>query len=193
MTNGRQQPLGGILVDVVRVPVTGVTMVAAILVTLAGFTDHDVEPLTVVEPLFCREPWRLLTSALLHADPIHLLFNLYWIWELGRIVEDRFGVRRALYLFLVLAASSSAAEYAVFQGGIGLSGVAYGLFGFLWMRARTDDSLRNTVGKRTALLFGGWFVLCVVLTAAGVWHIANVGGSRGLRASSCSGFRIGRR
>jgi len=31
------------------------------------------------------------------------------------------------------AVGSSAAEFALFQGGIGLSGVGYGLFGLLWV------------------------------------------------------------
>ena len=76
--------------------------------------------------------------------------------------------------YLYLAAGSSAAQYAVGAGGIGLSGIGYGLFGYLWMAARQDDSYAGTIDRSTTKLFVGWFFLCLVLTYLGVWNIANV-------------------
>src|SRR5262245_27093497 len=35
--------------------------------------------------------WRLLTSTFIHADILHLAFNLYFAWVIGRICERIFG------------------------------------------------------------------------------------------------------
>ena len=33
--------------------------------------------------------WRLFTPCLLHYDFLHILFNMAWLWILGRQIEDR--------------------------------------------------------------------------------------------------------
>lgn len=119
-------------------PVTGGVGLLATAVTLlvaAGRWDlarFEVNPLAVT-----REPWRLVISALPHmldlgrGDVFHLPFNLYWLWLFGTVIEDVYGHVKTFALFLLLAAGSQLAEYALFRGGIGLSGVTYGLFGLL--------------------------------------------------------------
>ena len=39
------------------------------------------------------QPWRLLTAAFLHAGFLHLIFCVWWIWELGRAIEMRRRLR----------------------------------------------------------------------------------------------------
>src|SRR5688572_4058495 len=38
--------------------------------------------------------WGLLTSCVVHANAIHLLFNLWWMWELGVRIETWLGTWR---------------------------------------------------------------------------------------------------
>jgi membrane associated rhomboid family serine protease len=64
---------------------------------------------------------RLLTTVLPHGSPMHLVFNVYWLWVFGTLVEEEFGHARTLGIVLLFAAGSSAAEYAFSYGGIGLS------------------------------------------------------------------------
>ena len=45
--------------------------------------------------------WQLLTFQLLHAGPLHLLFNLLGIWFFGRSVESAHGPARMLQLFFI--------------------------------------------------------------------------------------------
>ena len=59
-------------------------------------------------------------------------------------------MRRLLGLILLFAAGSAAAEYAFSQGGLGLSGVTFGLFGMLWMLARNDRRFADGVDWRAA-------------------------------------------
>jgi len=92
----------------------------------------------------------------------------------GRILEMKRGRWVTALLLVYLAAGSSAAEYAVEYGGIGLSGIGYGLFGFLWVASRLDQSFADSIDRQTSLILVGWFFLCIVLTGLGYWSIANV-------------------
>ncbi|MBL4688113.1 MAG: rhomboid family intramembrane serine protease, partial [Nannocystaceae bacterium] len=96
------------------------------------------------------------------------------LWILGTRVEEVFGHARTLLIVLVFAAGSGAAEYALQDGGVGLSGVGYGLFGVSWWLARYDPRFADAMDQRTARLFAAWFLLCIVLTAAEWLPVANV-------------------
>ena len=128
----------------------------------------------LTDAAFWQEPWRLVTSILPHGDVIHLAFNLYWLWIFGAIVETRFGHVATLAMVVVFAAGSGAAQFATGVGGIGLSGVGYGLFGLLFALSRKDSQLLGVMDDGTAKLFVGWFFFCILLTYADVWAIANV-------------------
>jgi GlpG protein len=125
------------------------------------------------------QPWRLVTSTLPHIDVIHLAFNLYWLWVFGTRLEDTLGRWALAGLMLFFAVGASAAEYALFQGGVGLSGVGYGLFGLLWVLSRKDPRFAGAVDGQTVALFLGWFILCCVLTATGAWKVGNVAHAAG--------------
>ncbi len=59
-------------------------------------------------------PWQLVTSAFLHADAIHLLGNMLFLWVFGRAVEDRLG-RVGFLVFYLLAACASGAAHALVE------------------------------------------------------------------------------
>ena len=169
-----EERVSGLLIDLARCPATGATLLAAVVVSVVVWGGEDVWRFAMAEPVFAQEPWRLLTSALPHVNVLHLLFNVWWTWVLGKVVEERIGSLCTLGLILLLAVTSSAAEYVVFSGGVGLSGVVYGLFGFLWARGRTDPSIRESIPKGTARLFVIWFFVCIVLTYSELMPIGNV-------------------
>ncbi len=92
-------------------------------------------------PLFIKlregEGWRLFTPCILHGGLLHILFNMLWLWFLGRPIEQRLGFFRTLLLTVVVAIGSNTAQY--FMGGpffIGYSGVVMGLAGFSWSREK---------------------------------------------------------
>jgi len=164
----------GLLPDLLRHPVTGLTSVAAIGVTIAYWSGWNINPLLTNSKAFGGEPWRLVTSALPHTNFLHLLFNLYWLIYFGKHAEPRFGWWRTADLYSLLAGTSAAAEYAVSLGGIGLSGLGYGLFALFWVLSRRDTRLRSAIDAQTTWIFVGWFFLCVVLTVLDVWQVGNV-------------------
>jgi membrane associated rhomboid family serine protease len=174
-----------------RYPIVGGVGILAIGVSLAFWSETvDVTPLLDDHHVRKGEVWRLATSVLPHGDPIHLVFNLVWLWVLGTLVEDVFGHARALGLILLLAVGSSAAEHAFFHGGIGLSGVGYGLFGFLWVLSRRDPRFRDAIDPQTVGLFVGWFFLCIVLTVADAWNVANLAHGAGALLGALLGLAV---
>jgi len=135
-------------------------------------TGRSIEGLTMSVQAFAGQPWRVLTSALLHADVMHLVFNVLWLWVFGTAIEAVWGPVRTFAIFVLFAAGSTLAEYAVFTGGSVCRG-RYGLFG-LCSCSRAAIAVRRQCDRRTVNLFAGWFVLCVVLTATHVMNIGNV-------------------
>lgn len=46
------------------------------------------------------QPWRLVTYMFLHGGGFHILFNMLWLWWMGRPVEDTLGPRNFTVLYL---------------------------------------------------------------------------------------------
>lgn len=113
------------------------------IVTLTAWLSTDGAQLT--RALWLDKPgvaageyWRLWTVTLLHADPLHLLFNMYALYLAGPVVERWYGRARFLLFYLVLAAAGSTGSF-VFGGDIpavGASGAIFGLFGVLLAAGR---------------------------------------------------------
>lgn len=162
-------------------PITaGIGLLATVVTILTASNKWDVARFEMSPRAFTGEPWRLVISTLPHLldvgrfDVFHLPMNLYWLWIFGTLLEDVFGHVKTLALVLVLAAGSAAAEYALFRGGIGLSGVGYGLFALVWVLAPRDPRFAGGVDARTTRLMVGWFFFCILATAVKVWAVANV-------------------
>lgn len=156
-----------------RFPATTLVGLAAILFTGWCWAGNDAGPLVLDARAFHGEPWRLVTSALLHGNIFHLGFNLYWLWVFGSQIESVWGSARTAALYALLAVGSNEAEYAVLDGGIGLSGVGYGLFGLVWMLEKHDRRFRGAIDRRTTEVFVAWFFICIVLTATKYLPVAN--------------------
>ncbi|MEX2488652.1 MAG: rhomboid family intramembrane serine protease [Pseudomonadales bacterium] len=84
------------------------------------------------------EYWRLLTPMFIHFSILHIVFNLLWVWEVGRRIEL---INGASVLLLVVVTSSLGAnflQYSLSGPSLfgGMSGVVFGLLGycFVWSR-----------------------------------------------------------
>lgn len=95
--------------------------------------------LIVLERVLANFTWldfiTMLTPILLHGGPLHLVFNMLWLWELGRLIEARQTSWILALAIVVLALVSNTAQY-LYGGGNnfgGMSGVVYGLFAYVWM------------------------------------------------------------
>ncbi len=80
---------------------------------------------------------RWLSPIFLHFGPMHLFFNMSATLAYGRVIEQRSGSFRFLGMVLLMALISNFAQYAVSGPTFGgMSGVDFGLFGFLWMKSK---------------------------------------------------------
>ncbi len=88
--------------------------------------------------LFEGELWRWLTPILLHFSVVHLLFNLAVTVDFGRRVEFGRGSARFALIVLLIALASNLGQFLLAGNPLfgGLSGVAYGLLGYVLMSQR---------------------------------------------------------
>ena len=162
-----------------KYPVTASTVLLAIGVTIAWWSKVDISPLFETAMIRRGEIWRLFTSAFPHTGILHLAFNVYWIWVFGTLAEEVYGHLKTAALLALFAFGSGSFEFALAAGGVGLSGVGYGLFGLLWVLSSRDDRFRDAVDQRTVRLFVGWFVLCVATTVLKIFPVANIAHAAG--------------
>jgi membrane associated rhomboid family serine protease len=96
------------------------------------------------------EWYRLLTSGFLHASIIHIGFNMFALFFLGRLLEPGIGTARfvALYFASLFAGSFGAILLSPDSLTIGASGAVFGIFGatFVIARSRGVDALASSIG-----------------------------------------------
>jgi membrane associated rhomboid family serine protease len=96
------------------------------------------------------EWYRLLTSGFLHGSIIHIGFNMFALYWLGRLLEPGIGTPRfvALYFTALFAGSLGALLLSPDSLTIGASGAVFGIFGatFVIARNRGVDGLAASIG-----------------------------------------------
>ena len=124
-------------------------------------TDQIVAP-TLAQVFENREYLRWFAPIFLHFGPLHLLFNMSATLAYGRAIEQRSGSLRMLGIVAVIALVSNFSQLAMSGPNFGgMSGVDFGLFGFLWMKSRFAPDYGVFIGRdyvRTTLFFG---VMCL--------------------------------
>ena len=119
------------------------------------------------------EVWRILTPMFLHFNLMHIVFNMLMTYQLGLEIETRRGSLKFAGIVLAIAALSNTAQFwfggqAVYGHWLGnphfggMSGVAYGLFGYSWIKGRLDPASGFDVPQQTVTMMMVWYVLCVL-------------------------------
>lgn len=87
---------------------------------------------------FGHDYWRLLTSGFLHYGPLHLAFNMYFIFVIGHMLEPAIGRWRfvGVYFASLLCGSFGALLLTPRALTVGASGAAFGLLGCTMVVAR---------------------------------------------------------
>ena len=108
------------------------------------------------------EVWRLFTPIFVHYGIAHILFNMMAVHVLAGMIESVRGASRLAWLVAIIAIVSNLAQY--FYGGTGfggMSGVVYGLFGYIWMKGTFDPWSGLFVQPQTVVILMVWFFLCM--------------------------------
>lgn len=173
-----------------RFPAIASTCVLAIGFTVAWWCKVDVSAMFETAMIRRGELWRLFTSVLLHGSILHLVFNIYWFWIFGTSIEKVFGHAKTAALILLLAVGSGSLEFAFASGGVGLSGVGYGLFGMLWVLSSQDERFREAVDTKTVQLFVGWFFFCIFTTVMKWFPVGNIAHGAGAILGALIGVMV---
>lgn len=187
---------GGMSPTYVTWGLIGLCVMVAML-TSAGDKRALVEPLTIAtlrEAYQGRllwsvqqgEVWRLLTPILLHFGWMHLLFNMWWLMDLGSAMERRHG---SFYLMAVVGVSgvlSNLAQYLLTGNPMfgGMSGVVYALLGYIWIRGRFDPQAGLALHKHIVIFMLAWMGLGFI----GLFRMANFAHLGGLLVGSAWGY-----
>jgi GlpG protein len=135
------------------------------------------------ESLNSGQIWRFVTPAFLHFGFMHVLFNSLWMWGLGRRLELLMGAKKYLLFFIVTAAISNIAQYRWAADNLfgGMSGVVYGLVGFIIVSHKLSPNTLTAVSPSVLGFMLFWLVLCMTgvidyFVGGGVANAAHIGG-----------------
>ncbi len=135
--------------------------------------------------------WRLITPIFIHFGLMHVVFNLTMTWQLGEVIERRFGALRFSALVILLALVSNLLQFYTSGPGFGgLSGVVYGLFGYFWIGSRFNPNFGASINPSAVKILMLWFVLCWFnfFGLLGEIRIANMAHTGGLITGMLLGF-----
>ena len=109
------------------------------------------------------EIWRLITPVFLHFGFMHFLFNSLWLWDLGRRLELLLGTWHFVVFFTLVSAVSNTAQYLWQPGSLfgGMSGVVYGLVGFILVSHRFKPQPLTAVPAAVLGFMLAWLLLCM--------------------------------
>ena len=168
-------------------PVTGVLIGISVVVALWSELGNDRE---VLAHLFMSdrpdaplagiahgEIWRLLTPIFIHFGIVHLLFNMLWLKDLGTMIEQRLGSRLLLAQVVIIGVLGNLGQgFFVGPNFGGMSGVVYGLLGFVWMKSRFDPASGFRLHQQTVILMIAWFVICFTGALGPIGNVAHAVG-----------------
>src|SRR5690606_18294192 len=142
--------------------------------------------LLVLVPAFILErPWTIVTYAFLHADVLHLLFNMIGLFFFGPRLESVLGSGRFLGLYFTSAVVAALASvfFEPYAPVVGASGAVFGvLIGFarFWPRDRIYFwGVIPIEARWFIVLLAAYSIYGGLTSGGGIAHFAHLGGLAG--------------
>ena len=108
---------------------------------------------------------------------MHIVFNLYMLFSFGSLIERRYNWKRLLMLTLLASSipnfvQCTVPEYfqgiaPIYEGGYmvtglgGMSGVVYGLFGYIWVKSIFDPKFGFRIPQSSIIIMMAWLFGCM--------------------------------
>lgn len=112
----------------------GMIAANALVFALTGTGSHESIARWGLEYGTGLHPTQWVTGIFIHADPVHLIWNMLFLWIFGMVVEGRVGWWKFLALYLGLGIAQSAIEQTLSlflsvdaAGSTGATAIIYGL------------------------------------------------------------------
>jgi GlpG protein len=144
------------------------------------FITSDQNPLA---SLGKGELWRAVTPIFIHLDWRHIVFNMIMFFQFGALVESLRGTVRLAVIVICVAVISNLAQAVAppdlplgfggtpFFGG--MSGVVYGLFGYVLMKSWYTSEPGFALSQLTKIILIGWLFLCLTPAIPNVANVAH--------------------
>ena len=161
-----------------------ITSVAVFLISGMGKNTQVIGPFFISEEInggldeiFSGQFWRLITPIFLHFNLLHILFNCMWLHSLGSQIEKKKGTKFFITFILCTAIVSNLSQFLITGPAFGgMSGVVYGLFGYVWIKSRLDPGDGFYIDPVIAMIMLGFFLVCFTGAFGGVANWAHAGG-----------------
>lgn len=117
-----------------RIVITNILVVLNIIMFALTMTIPKLANMFILDPNAVRngEVYRLLTSTFMHANILHLVFNMYALSIIGKQVETFLGKSKFLLVYLFSGLTGSLLSCAITNSySLGASGAIFGLMGSL--------------------------------------------------------------
>lgn len=183
---GRSQKLGPVTITLISICVL-VALISQLgkntqPISFLFITDYQVdgryiEWLKGLPEVMHGQVWRLLTPIFIHFGFLHILFNMLWLKDLGGMLEQHEGSILLLIQVIIMGILSNLAQY--FWSGPsfgGMSGVVYGLLGYIWIRGKLDPYAKLILNPSVVSMMIIWFFLCLTGIMGPVANAAHGGG-----------------
>ncbi len=106
--------------------------------------------------------WRLVTPIFLHLSIFHILFNMLWFKDLGYLIEYKFGRNQLMGFIILCGVISNISQYLVSGPSFGgMSGVLYGMLGFIWVYKNIHTEFDYSLPTRDITIMIGWLLMCL--------------------------------
>lgn len=175
-----RNPVTPVHVRLAAAPLTTAFIAISVIVTLLlWYGPREISIYFFFEPhlILAGEVWRAVTPIFLHFSTLHILFNMFWLLDLGGMIERRFGKLYLLFFILIVAILSNFAQFLWDGIGFGgMSGVIYGLFGFIWIRSKYDPTPDFGIDRNSVITMIGWLFLCMTGVIGPIGNAAHVSG-----------------
>ncbi len=155
---------------------------ALYVTSLERFTGPDghsyvAYPRHVHTDVLKGQVWRPVAPIFLHFTVLHLLFNMMWLRSLGSSIEFVRGTRRFLVLVFVIAVLSNVAQFYWLGPRFGgMSGVVFGLIGYIWLKGKFQPHLGLGLPHQTLVYAFLWMFLCMTGSFGPIANAAHLGG-----------------
>ncbi len=158
-----------------------------------SFEDSREFPDDAAASLKQGEVWRVITPIFIHHGMLHLALNMFMLVSFGRVVERWVGTPYFAIMVVVLAILPNllqglAPEWMHGNPAFGgISGVLFGLFGYVWVRSSMNPMLGISIPFPMAIIL----IALIVIGLSGVvpnWPFADLCHLGGLLVGAALGF-----
>ncbi len=154
---------------IVTYVLVGVTVIMFVLQMISDFViGYDLPALfgmKINELIVRGEVWRLFTPALLHGGLLHIFFNMYALFSIGRDIELYYGHWRYLALYSISAFAGNVFSF-LFTAAPSL-GASTAIFGLIGAQALFIYQNRKFFKNSRAMLTNSLMVIAINLFVIG--------------------------